>query len=637
MSKKNKKENVAKAEIKTAAKSSIEDTSGGSAFERYELKWAIPIVVVCLIVFANSLSGEFVYDDLRQIVGNQLIQDNSLIWKALTSDVWAFKGDGTLAASNYWRPTFTAWSILNYRLFGANPFGWHALNLLLHTGVCTLAYVLMRRWEIAPVIAFTIALIFAVHPVHVESVAWISGSPDLLFALAFLGSLWFAQNYAEEKKTRDLIFSLLLYAVALGAKEIGILCLPIYYLVFSGSADKDKKVRPLGAQLLSYLAVAALYFFVRLWILGAAARPVEDAAAPASALLSIPVMFVFYLRQIFFPLWMSASYPLQPVAEPGFINFFLPLIIFLAALAGIFYLARRSKTGKIAALLFILPLLPAMNATAFIQIVHDRYLYLPLLGMLMLAVTFAATLFKEKYILFAAILLSLPLCFQTFTYNRAWANDFDLWSWTIKVDNTAFASAQYGNELSEKGRFSDSIRAYTDSLNARPTTRGYLGRGRAYLKNKQYAEAEKDLLIVLETPAEKVEAYALYQAYEAIALVYSEQRKFGDAIKRLQEARERLPIYSASLTVDLAIVLYQNGQKDIALRELENAREQARREFLPEAKGVFYRLAMLYAELGRKEEARKSAEEFLSLTALMKNKNTLDDRAQASMLLKGLN
>ncbi len=118
MSKKNKKKNVAEAETKPAAKSLIEDTSKGNAFEKYELKWVLPIVAVCFMVFANALGGEFVYDDVRQILGNQLIQDNSLIWKALTSDVWAFKGDGSLAASNYWRPTFTAWSILNFRLFG---------------------------------------------------------------------------------------------------------------------------------------------------------------------------------------------------------------------------------------------------------------------------------------------------------------------------------------------------------------------------------------------------------------------------------------------------------------------------------------------------------------------------------------
>ena len=163
------------------------------------------------------------------------------MWKALTSDVWAFKGDGTQAASNYWRPTFTAWHIINFRLFGMNPLGWHVTNLLLHAGVCVLAYALLRRWAFSVIIAFSIAILFAIHPVHVESVAWISGSPDLLFSLAFLASLWFAQTYAETGKTNALILTILLYALALGAKEIGIVCLPIYYFALTGTETKPKK------------------------------------------------------------------------------------------------------------------------------------------------------------------------------------------------------------------------------------------------------------------------------------------------------------------------------------------------------------------------------------------------------------
>jgi protein O-mannosyl-transferase len=113
-----------------------------------ETKFILIIIAVCILVFANSLYGDFVYDDLRQILRNPLIQDNSLIWKALTSDVWAFKGDGSIAASNYWRPTFTAFNIVCFRLFGANPFGWHLINIFLHAGVCILGFKSLRRWDV---------------------------------------------------------------------------------------------------------------------------------------------------------------------------------------------------------------------------------------------------------------------------------------------------------------------------------------------------------------------------------------------------------------------------------------------------------------------------------------------------------
>jgi hypothetical protein len=341
-------------------------------------KWILLLVAVCVGVFANSVGGEFVYDDLRQIFRNPLIQDDSLIWQALTSDVWAFKGDGTQAASNYWRPTFTFFNIIAFRIFALEPAGWHVLNVLLHSLVCVVAFVLLRRWEFSTRVAFVIALIFAVHPVHVESVAWIAGSPDLLFGLAFLGSLWFATRYRESRSWPDLALAIFLYALALGAKEIGIVCLPIYYLTL---ADRDQKIRTTQRDplLIGIGLTAVAYIAVRWMILGAISHPPDDAVSTMDAVLSIPMMFTFYLRQIFAPVWLAVNYPVTPVTALAPLTFWIPLLIMLAALAGLAYLSKSSRKARLAVAIFILPMLPALNATAFIseQIVHDRYLYLP--------------------------------------------------------------------------------------------------------------------------------------------------------------------------------------------------------------------------------------------------------------------
>jgi tetratricopeptide (TPR) repeat protein len=137
-------------------------------------------------------------------------------------------------------------------------------------------------------------------------------------------------------------------------------------------------------------------------------------------------------------------------------------------------------------------------------------------------------------------------------------------------------------------------------------------------------------------PEEKQEAYALYQVYEALGIAHSEQRKFDAAIKSFTDARLKLPMYQAALTEKLAIVLYQSGRKDEALRELEGARVHARNELLPESKNVFLRLGMLYKEHGRKPEARDALSEFLRQTASINEKNTLDARRQAAQLLESL-
>lgn len=609
---------------------------------RDELKWILPVVVVCALIYANALGGEFVYDDLRQIVRNPLIQDDSLIWKALTSDVWAFKAYGTAAASNYWRPVFTGWNILNFRFFGAEPYGWHVLNLLLHIGVCILAYFLLRRWMITPMIACAIVLLFAVHPTHVESVTWISGSPDIILTLALLASLWFAQNYADNNKQNDLIFSLLLFAAALGSKEIAIFCLPLYFVVLFGGPKKEKKEKSaptLDPRAYPFVAVAVAYFFTRFYILGMLSSKPDGAASFGETILSVPEIFVFYLRQIFFPYWLSVNYPLQAVSTISVMNFVLPLLISLGVLGGIYYLARRSKVHLLAAMLFLLPLIPAMNASFFppAQIVHDRYLYLPLLGILILITLFATKFIKEKYILVIAAIISLPLCFQTFSYNTAWASELALWSSAAKIDRGADTLSQYGSELSEQGKVDEAIQIYTESLTDRPLPRSFLGRGRNLLLKKKYAEAEKDFGAIIQLPPEKLDVYVLYQTYEAQAIGYSEQKKYDQAIEMLDNARKQLPMFAASLTANLAIVLYQKGKKEEALRELEAVRAQAKTELLPESKTVFMRLGMLYAELGRKDDAKKALREYLNMTGSFKDKVTLDDRAAADKLLKSLN
>lgn len=607
--------------------------------EKSDLKWIIPIAIVCLVVFANSVGGGFVYDDNRQILRNTLIQDNSLFWKALTSDVWAFKGDGSQAASNYWRPTFTLWHIINFRLFGTNPIGWHITNIVLHAGVCVMAFALLRRWAFTALTAFAIVIIFAVHPVHTESVAWISGSPDLLFSLAFLSSLWFAQTYVETNKNLYLFLAILLYAAALGAKEIGIICLPIYYLVFIGAQNKKKKRIDSQTPLLAFATVAIVYFLMRMGVLGTISLPPDDAVSVGNAIMSIPAIFAFYIKQIFFPYPIAVNYPLEPVSQIGVANFFIPLMVTAAALTALYYLVRSTSRGKLAAAIFLLPLIPAMNATAFIadQMVHDRYLYLPLLGVLMLIVPFAMSFVSERYVMAACVAISILLSVQTFMYNRAWENDLTLWTWTSSVDDSTFTSMQYGNALAEVNRNEESINAYTAAIEKRPLPRGFIGRGRVYLKTRQYDKAQADLEAAANFPREQIEAYALYQAYEALGLAYSEQKKYQEAVKSFTEAREKLPIYAAALTTDLAVILYQSGQKDAALSELENGRDQARKELLPESKDVFLRLGMLYQEKGRKDEARTALNEYLELTSALKDKKTTASRNQATKLLETLN
>jgi hypothetical protein len=608
-----------------------------------DLRWLILIAVAALAIFANTLGGDFVYDDNRQIAANPLIQNPELYGKALISDVWAFKGDGTLAASNYWRPTFTAWCILNFRLFGLDPFGWHLLNVLLHVGVCLLVFSLLRRWQFSSGLAFCISLIFAVHPVHTESVAWISGSPDLLLAAAMLGSFLCADRWCiDGRSVVMLAASLILYALALGSKETAIMFVPVYYLIFARRESLESgKAGSLRAAL-PFALVAAIYFVIRWLVIGTITHPVEDSAGSISALQTISLAAVFYLRQIVFPFELGENYWLRPVEAIGFYNFVLPAIICFLSLSALWLMERGSHIRKIGLAILVLPMLPVLNISTFPsdQIVHDRYLYLPLLGFLMIVVPFIAdrVLGERSTIALTAAtgLIAICLGIQTISYNQVWKSNLSLWSHNVRIDPSSRSSlTNYGAELSAQGRYQEAVAAYDRSIADKPTALALMGRARNYIALNRLDDAIRDLNAVLVISAENINAYTLYQSYEAIALAYQQAGRLSEAENALREAIRRLPIYRAALTEKLAVVLYLQGRKPDVLRELEGARDQARVELLPGSKLVMFRLGMLYAEFGKNAEAKAAFKEFLDATSATGN-TVMPERTQATGYLRNL-
>lgn len=599
-----------------------------------EWKWLALLAAISVVVFANTVGGDFIYDDTRQILRNPLIQDLSLFWKAVTSDVWAFKGDGTVVASSYWRPTFTIWNIVCFQLFGASPAGWHIANLLLHTLVTVLAFLLLRRWSWSPMLAFAVAVIFAVHPVHVESVAWIAGSPDLLFGAFFLGSLWFATSYSEKGSVISLILTCLLYAAALGAKEISLLCLPIYFFVLN--RDHDGKGSHPMVPMFALGVVAVAYFAIRYSIIGAISWPPPDAVSTMDAIRSVPMLFAFYVRQIIAPIWLGINYPLLPVSTIGVTNFILPLVVSLAVIAGLAWAFIKDRSLRIAIALFVFPLALALNSTTFIseQLVHDRYLYLSLLGALMIVIVLLRKYVSERTVFIAAIVVAGVLSIQTLSYNRAYTDELSLWTWTAAIDDSAFTAMQLGSALAEKGKVEESIASYTRALEKRPSMRGYYGRARGYLAADKPEPALADLNQALALPPDDQDQYTVYQVYEALAIVYLGTKNNAAAVASLQAGRSQLPMYHAALTDKLAIALYQSGAKDEALRELEAARDRAKTELLPESSHVLFRLGSLYSETGRRQEAEAALREFLSVSSNRTDKNTLALRGSAQKMIQ---
>jgi Tfp pilus assembly protein PilF len=622
---------------------------------RLEFLVVLPALLLGVFLYVNTLHGEFVYDDKPQIARNTLIQDDANLWRAMFSDVWAFKRGDAAAVSNYWRPTFVLWLIINFQLFGLDTFGWHFLNILLHVAVTALAFLLLRRMKVSLWVAGVIALIFAAHPAHTESVAWISGSPDLILSLALLGSMWFVNQLGKERTKTRWALAMALYLIALGAKEIAIFY-PVIVLVMLWRPEREygEEGVPWSKALtiaLPFAAVAVLYFIIRQSILGQLAQWPEGGADLKSTILSAPMVFSFYLRQIVFPFQIGPSYPLRAVtlANIGVGNFVVPLIVSLVAGGWMLWRARQSKLARIGLALFALPLLPAMNIAAFVpeQIVHDRYLYLPLLGFLIMVVPAIASLFervkvieasRRQWLVYAvAVALCIPLGVQTIRYNRAWLSNDALWQWALRIDpNSAYNYVQYGAELYGQKRFEEAAQTFDRALKLNPLPLAHLGRGRSLTELKQFEEAERNLRAITSKPTEQMPSHPMYLAYEALAVNYERQGKLSEAANTLTEARNRLPQYKAALTEKLAIILYQGGKKQEAYAQLDSVRAQAKEETLPESRFVFYRIGLLAAEMGKNGEARAAFQEYLAQTKHLQDPEFKETRADAEAALRRL-
>lgn len=619
--------------------------------------YLIPVVVLAVAVFANTLDGQFVYDDTRQIVRNTLIQDGSQFWRAIFSDVWAFKG-GNAAVSNYWRPSFVVWLIANFQAFGVEDArGWHLTNLLLHAAGAAMAFVVARRFDFSAPVACAVAVLFAVHPVHTESVAWVSGSPDLILAVALLGSLWFAASLAERSTPSRWVWALSLYAVALGAKEVAIL-FPVVVVaaVWAGprAADtRDEKGIPLNRALrlaAPFAGLAVVYFFARLAILGSVSKSYTGGAGLVETILSAPEVFAFYLRQLVFPYWIGPSYPLRAVTAStiGLTNFVIPTVVSVAALAGVLWAARRSRRNRVAAALFLLLLAPAMNIGAFHpeQLVHDRYLYMPLFGFLLLAFSLGVEALETRVggeraariALVASAILGVPLFVATVSYNHAWMSDLALWERGVVSDPTSsFNFLQYASALDGANRVDEARAAIDRSIEIQATPAAYMGRGRIEVKQRQFDAAERDLRLVVGSARESdLDAYTLYQTYESLAICYEQQQQFDKAVSALGEGRTALPIYAAAMTEKIAVVYYQAGRKNEALAELEAYRAAARVEPLPESKAVIFRIGLLYAELQKNADAKAAFQEYLTLTESFGDSLTRALRPQAINAIRSL-
>src|ERR1044072_2927665 len=218
--------------------------------------WIIRLILAVIFAsFANAIEHGFAYDDTTQILANQTIRSFSNIPIALTSEVWFWRvlqskdpNKESGPTTPYYRPLFTIYLMIGCFLFGVSAPGWHIANILMHLLAVALTYLIIERVTKDRRLAVVSTLLFALHPLRSESVAWISGVTDLFLALFLLPSFYFYMIYRESGKTKHLIGALSLFLLAAFSKEPAV-ALPIFIVVYelfiiNREISLKEKIRP---------------------------------------------------------------------------------------------------------------------------------------------------------------------------------------------------------------------------------------------------------------------------------------------------------------------------------------------------------------------------------------------------------
>ena len=534
------------------------------------------IVLAGLWIYSPAYHGDWLWDDDQLLTANPVVQSGSL--QGL-GKLW-FNPDG----ADFFPLSYTAlWA--QWPFFKNTPTGYHVTTIVLHVIGSLLLWALLHRMRVPG--AWLSGLIFAIHPVAVESVAWVSETKNTLSLPLFLLSClcWVVQDEEREgpRRTWFYVLSMVFFLLAMLAKT-SMVGLPVLLLLHAwwkrGTVTLQDVIRVAPFFLISLVLGIITIQYQHGRAIGAEKILVGGVA---SRIATAGMAILFYLAEIVWPVNLLPIYPRWEVDPPKAWQF-LAWPVIAAAAAWIWAnrgTADRPGWGRHVLFglgFFLLMVLPVLGfvTISYMRItwVADHFNYLPMIGVIAL-IGAAATRWYERSTVSAQPLIiaggavALAACaLLSFRYANAWASEDALWTHTLKTNHDAWqAHNRLGAKKFSRGDIEGGYYHFTQSTRLRPDlgeTHNNLGsalsaKGRLDEAIKEFAEACR---LTPHVPAMRVNlANALFQA-----------GRFAAASDAFQFLLEKEP-NNAALINNYAVTLYRQGNKDEAVRQFRRALE----------------------------------------------------------------
>jgi len=509
----------------------------------------IIIAVFSFLVFYNTLSNDFVFDDESVVQGYEAIRNLNSIPKFFTAQEGFHKVIG-----NYYRPVVYTSYTIDYAIWGLNPKGFHLTNNLVNLIASLFLFgilsQLFRKYKFGILASLIGTLIFTAHPVHTEAVSWVSGRTDSLVTLFFFATFYFYILYTEEFKPKYITLSLVFYTLGLLSKEM-IVTLPVIIIVFDFTWKKKslKDILSDWKTYLYYIGLTIIYLVVRYSLLSGTIERTkynyfygkDFITAAATMLKTIPV----YLKLLVYPVGLLYHYngvmPDSNSLLDGNVIFAIILITVLLVLAAILY----RNYGKISfCIIFVfITLLPVMNIIPTMNYMAERFLYVTSFSLSLLIAYLIVKYLNEEnrnIITTVAFLVILLFAYLTVQRNSEWKNNDTLYSTGEGIDGSVLL-VNCGNIYANKKEFDEAEKRYKRAIEIRSNNvLAHHNLGLIYLIKGNLDSAEikfKDGLTVDSLAPD---------GYFQLANVYQQENRINDAIVQLEKLQTIVPNYRES-------------------------------------------------------------------------------------------
>jgi len=470
--------------------------------------WLGLILVITMIAYLPVLqNNSFVWDDEGYITNNPLV---------LSFDL---KGIFSANVMGNYHPVTVFVLALEHLVFGMNAEAYHIFHLLLHLVNILLVYLVINKLSRRTEVALVTALLFGIHPLHVESVAWLSGLKDLLFTGFFLGSWFCYLKYLENSQRKFYFLTLLLFLLSLLSKPVAV-TLPVVLLLSDFY---------LSRRLVAGVWLEKLPFFMLSIVFGILAMATQKSSGNLPGLdfnvfqqLTLAAYgFVNYLIKLVLPFQLSAFYPYPFGHNDPFpvLWYVYPLLLVVLAVLVIYSLKKSKLVFFTAAFFFVNVALVLQWLPVGKAIMADRYSYLPSLAVFFLAAEGLYLLWHRKLKWLVIIITTLyPLYFILYTFHRSevWKNEISLWNDVVsKFENVPLAYLNRGIAYARLNVYdlaiSDLNKAIQlDSDNSKANknmAKAYFNRGNLYLDKRQVGKALDDFTKSLEINPQNPKAF----------------------------------------------------------------------------------------------------------------------------------